>query len=175
MYHNENMDGADYTHYYLEQSGNGLSDIGRIYRRKRFYQNGRGIGSLFGGIMKSLRPIFKSSVKALGKQSYRVGKDMMKNFGKRPFKDLIKENGKLMLNNLAEQSVDQIQQFNNFKKMSNNINGFDASEMEGQYGNGTSLSFPFKSKRNAFKRKTTSKPAQSKKRVKRVKRKDIFS
>lgn len=169
------MDQDVYTRYYLEQMGNGLSGIGTLYRRRRYYQSGRGIGSLFSGIMKSLRPIFKSTVKAVGKQSLKTGKNIFKSIGKQSFKDSLKENGQRMLSALAEKGVEQIEKINSM----NNVK--DLNQMEGQEGSGTSLSFTFKNKKKGFKRKAKSSSAQYSKGAKRVRKtkkqgnKDIFS
>lgn len=175
------MDHKVYTQYYLDQSGHGLSGIGRIYRKPRYYQNGRGIGSLFAGIMKSLKPMLKSTAKAVGKQSLKAGRNIAKSMGKTSFKDSLKENGKRMLSALAEKGAEQIEKFNSM----NNIGDLNALEnMEtyenGQAGNGKSLSFTFRRKKKGFKRNAPTKLAQSSKTSKRVrkakeKHSDIFS
>lgn len=158
------MDQDVYTDYYLDQIGNGLNGIGSVYKR-RTYQNGRGIGSLFSGIMKSLKPIFSSTVKAVGKQSLKTGRAIFKSRGKQTFKEALKENGKRMLSALAEKGAEQIEKFNSM----NNIG--DMNTMETQEGNGIDMNFGPVHKKG-FKRMSTLKSRQSSKRSKRVKKKN---
>lgn len=169
------MNQRDYIEYYLDQLGNGMSGIGSVYRRPR-YQSGRGIGSLFSGIVRSLKPLMKSTAKAIGKQTLKTGKRMVRSIGKQSFKDSFKENGKRMLQALADKSVEQIEKFNNMSDPSK----MDFNEVEeGQEGSGTSLSFGFSRRKKGFKRRAKLSTDQSIKRAKRDRKKakfrDIFS
>lgn len=54
-----------YTKYYKNPSGYGLGNVGAIYRTPHIIQSGHGIGSLFAGLGKYLKPLFISGLDAL--------------------------------------------------------------------------------------------------------------
>lgn len=58
-----------YLKYYTHQAGSGVSNV---YRGAE-YQRGHGIGSFLGGLFRSVTPLLKSGVKALGKEALRSG------------------------------------------------------------------------------------------------------
>lgn len=167
------MDQDVYTQYFLgqDQLGDGLSDIGSVYKRRKYPQSGRGIGSIFSGIMKSLKPILKSTAKVVGKQSFKTGKAVLKNLGKQTLKENLRNHGKLMLAALAQKGSDQIEKFNSMKNI-DDINQMEVSELKHQLGNGTSLSFGFGNKKG-FKRKSKLNSSQFTKRSKRVNKKVV--
>lgn len=101
-----------YKQYYLRQSGGGLSDIGSLYKSPLHYQRGRGgIGNFFGSIFRHIKPFLRSGLSALSEQAVKSGTDILANVGKKPLKSVLKEQGKIALNNLAERGL------NKFKRM----------------------------------------------------------
>lgn len=72
-----------YTQYYLSQLGKGLNDIGPIYKSPIIYQRGRGgVGSLFSGIIKYLRPLFWPGLNAIKNQAMKSGTALLADVGK---------------------------------------------------------------------------------------------
>lgn len=128
-----------YLKYYQAQAGNGLSDIGQLYHiSPKFVQRGRGgIGSFFSGIFRHLKPIIKSGLRALKKQTIKSGVNIVKDLGERPIKELLVEEGKAAVDELAQKGIKKLQKL--------------------QDGNGTAHSFTFKN----IKRKLSSVNNQS--------------
>jgi hypothetical protein len=54
-----------YTRYYVNQSGGG--EMGRVYRASFRVQRGNGIGSLFRGLFRFVKPLLYSGAKAVGR------------------------------------------------------------------------------------------------------------
>lgn len=101
-----------YTQYYLNQGGSGLSDIGGFYRLPVFHQRGRGgIGNFFTGVLKYLNPFLSSGYSAIKDQALKSGSAILSEVGKKPFRNILKEQGQIAVNNLAERG------FNKIKKM----------------------------------------------------------
>lgn len=95
-----------YTQYYLTQSGRGISDIGNIYKSPGFYQTGRGgIGSFFSGLFRNLKPLVSSGFSALKEQSIKTGKDILSEIGQKPFKQILKEQGKVAATELTQRGI----------------------------------------------------------------------
>lgn len=128
-----------YLKYYQAQAGNGLSDIGQLYHiSPKFVQRGRGgIGSFFSGIFRHLKPIIKSGLRALKKQSIKTGVNIIKDLGEKPIKDILVEEGKAAVDELAQKGIKKLQKL--------------------QDGKGTAHSFTFKN----IKRKLSSTGNQS--------------
>lgn len=124
----ENMEKI-YTDYYLSQIGGGLNDIGPLYVSPRYYQQGRGVGSFLGGIFKYLKPLLYSGLEAIKKQTLKAGVNVLNDIGKRPFKDILKQQGKQAVDELTEKGMRKLQ------------------KLSEQSGNGTSYSFNFPNKR----------------------------
>ena len=61
--------------YYLHQAGRGYgdTDIGPVYSVPHFVQRGHGIGSVLTSFWRSIKPIFWSGAKTLGRESVRTG------------------------------------------------------------------------------------------------------
>lgn len=114
-----------YTDYYLSQIGSGLHDIGPLYSSPRFYQQGRGVGSFLGGVFKYLKPLLYSGLKALKKQTLKAGVNVLNDLGKRPFKDILAQQGKQAVDELTEKGMRKLQ------------------KLSEQSGSGTSYSFTF--------------------------------
>ncbi len=98
-----------YTQYYLKQSGRGLSDIGGIYKTPSFYQAGRGgIGSFFAGLYKYLKPLVSSGISALADQSIKTGTNILSEIGQKPFKQILKEQGKNAASELKQRGINKL-------------------------------------------------------------------
>lgn len=100
---------SHYAQYYLRQQGSGLADIGAIYRAPIITQRGRGgIGSFFSGAYNFLRPLFSSGVEALKSQAIKSGASILDNVGKKPFKEILKEQGKIAMEDLAFRGANKL-------------------------------------------------------------------
>lgn len=97
-----------YIQYYQRQNGGGISDVGELYHSPIFLQRGRGIGNVFKGLMKHLRPLLKSGVNALKEQSVKSANAIVQDLGNKPLKDILKEQGKLAATNLVNRSINRL-------------------------------------------------------------------
>lgn len=129
------------TNYYLSQSGNGMSDIGTLYHiHPKFYQSGSGgIGSFFSAIYRQLKPILKSGLSALKKQTIKSGTNIINEIGTKPIKEILVDQGKLAAAELTQKGVQKLRKL--------------------QDGEGTAHSFTFK-KGKGIKRKVISSASQ---------------
>lgn len=98
-----------YVHYYKNQSGAGLSDIGPLYYNQRFVQHGRGAGSFFGALYKYLKPVFFSGLNALKTQALKTGSSILEELGTRPFKEIITTHGKRAVDELGSKLKNKFQ------------------------------------------------------------------
>lgn len=119
-----------YLKYYQSQAGNGLGDIGELYHiSPKYHQRGRGgIGSFFSGIFRHLKPLMRSGLRALKKQSIKTSANIIKDLGEKPIKDIFIEEGKAAVDELAQKGIKKLQKM--------------------QDGKGTAHSFTFKNQRN---------------------------
>jgi hypothetical protein len=78
-----------YEHYYSTQKGEGLADIGAIYRGPPFVQHGHGVGSIFSGLIRYMKPLFFSGMSALKDQSLKTGQAIIRDLGNRPFENIL--------------------------------------------------------------------------------------
>lgn len=119
-----------YLKYYQNQAGNGLEDIGNLYHiSPRFHQRGRGgIGSLFSGIYRYIKPLINSGLKALKKQTIKTSVNILKDLGEKPMRDILIDEGKAAVDELAQKGIRKLQKL--------------------QDGEGTSHSFTFKNMKN---------------------------
>lgn len=98
-----------YTQYYLRQEGRGLSDIGALYHSPLINQRGRGgVGSFFSGFLKYLKPLVSSGLNALKSQALKSGSAILDDVGNKPLKEILKEQGKAAIQNLAVRGVDKL-------------------------------------------------------------------
>lgn len=95
--------------YYTSQSGGGMGDIGSIYRSPMIIQQGRGIGGMFTGLARFIRPLFASSMMALKDQAFTTGKNILKDIGHKPLNDILKEQAVATTRGLAEKAVNKVQ------------------------------------------------------------------
>ena len=75
--------------YYIRQAGGGGrgrgdTGIGPIYTIPPFVQRGHGIGSFMSGLFRTLRPIFWSGAKSLGREALRTGGKIMADIADNP-------------------------------------------------------------------------------------------
>lgn len=94
-----------YTSYYSGQLGGGLSHIGSIYVSPRVLQHGRGIGSFFASLFRTLKPLLFSGVNAIKNQALDTSKAILNDFGRKPLRNILEEQGKIALNNLSEKAI----------------------------------------------------------------------
>lgn len=97
-----------YTAYYSGQLGGGLSHIGSLYAYPRVLQNGRGLGSFFASLFRTLKPLLFSGVNAVKNQAVNTGKAILSDFGRKPLRNILEEQGKIALNNLTEKAINKI-------------------------------------------------------------------
>lgn len=99
-----------YTSYYLNQSGGGL--IGHIYKSPNTrIQRGRGLGSIFGGLMRFLRPLLKSGINAVKDQAIKSGIGVLQDIAanKKPLKGILLQRGMEARDNLRDRAMKKIQ------------------------------------------------------------------
>lgn len=99
---------SHYAQYYLRQVGAGLGDIGTLYHAPLIPQRGRGIGSFFSGAFNYLRPLFSSGLDALKNQAIKSGASILDNVGTKPLKEVLKEQGKIALQDLAMRGANKL-------------------------------------------------------------------
>lgn len=98
-----------YTDYYLKQVGRGQADIGFLYRGGRGgVQKGRGVGSFFSNLFRHLKPLFSTGLTAVAEQALNSGSTLLNEIGKKPIKQILKEQGKTAAKNLAVRSVNSL-------------------------------------------------------------------
>lgn len=77
-----------YTSYYMNQCGGG--EIGRLYVPDFLgVQRGSGLGSIFGGLIRFLKPLFMKGLSALGTQAVKTGTEILSDIGTKPIKDIL--------------------------------------------------------------------------------------
>lgn len=97
-----------YTQYYLRQQGHGLADIGPLYKGPSIYQRGSGIGNFFSGLFRNLKPLISSGLEALRDQSVKTGTAILSDVGRKPFKEILKEQGKIAVQDLTQRGVNKL-------------------------------------------------------------------
>lgn len=97
-----------YTAYYSGQLGGGLSHIGALYVSPRVLQHGRGVGSFFASLFRTLKPLLFSGVNAIKNQAVDTSKAILSDFARKPLRNILEEQGKIALNNLTEKALHKI-------------------------------------------------------------------
>lgn len=97
-----------YTNYYSSQSGGGMSHIGSLYATPRVLQHGRGVGSFFASLFRTLKPLVFSGVNAIKNQALDTSKAILNDFGRKPLRNILEEQGKHALNNLSEKAIKKL-------------------------------------------------------------------
>lgn len=97
---------AHYTAYYDNQVG---GHIHRVYVGAST-QRGHGIGSFLGGLYRAVLPLFKSGVKAIGKETLRSGMNLLDDVSNKniSFRDALKNRGNETADNLKRKAIDKI-------------------------------------------------------------------
>lgn len=95
-----------YTQYYNDQVG---GRIGRVYTGTP-HQRGHGIGSFLGGLYRTVLPLFKTGMKAIGKETIRSGFNVLDDVtnNNMNFREAFKKRGNESLDNLKRKAVDKI-------------------------------------------------------------------
>lgn len=99
---------STYVKYYSNQIGGRGANFGNLYRVSSKVQKGRGIGSIFSGLFRFLKPHLLSGLNAVKDEALRVGGEIMQNIGQKPIKELLKEKGVEGLHNLTAKAVDKM-------------------------------------------------------------------
>lgn len=100
---------SHYINYYLRQHGGGIGDIGPLYHSPYILQRGSGgIGSFFSGLWRNLSPMLSSGVSALSNEAVKSGVAVLDQVGKKPLKEVLKEQGKIAMKNLASRAADKL-------------------------------------------------------------------
>lgn len=97
-----------YVKYYTVQSGQGLADIGAIYKSVPILQQGRGIGSIFTGLTRFLKPFFINGIDALKDQAKTTGLNILKDIGNKSLQDILKEQTIATAQGLADKAVNKV-------------------------------------------------------------------
>lgn len=99
-----------YLKYYNNQigGGGGEVDFGSLFRVTPRIQRGRGIGNLFSGLFRYLKPFIYSGLNAVKGEAIRQGGNIIQNIGTKPFSELLKESGVEGLHNLSEKAVNKL-------------------------------------------------------------------
>lgn len=152
-----------YLKYYQSQAGNGLGDIGQLYHiSPKYYQRGRGgIGSFFSGIFRHLKPLMRSGLHALKKQSLKTGVNILKDLGQKPIKDIFIEEGKAAVDDLAQKGIKKLQKMQNGKGTAHSFTFKNSRSIKRQLPMSShQSSIPIKKKRTIYRKKPKNKKEQ---------------
>lgn len=96
--------------YRPSQYGDGLADIGQVYRAPTRIQRGRGIGSVFAGLWKTLKPLALSGLKVLGKQALKSSGNIIDEMttGKKNLKRVLIDEGERAMGDLTTKGFNKI-------------------------------------------------------------------
>lgn len=97
-----------------------MGDIGNLYvspyrvqagrNYSVYYSSGRGVGSIFKGILNFLTPMLKQGTKAIGSELLKGGAEVIENLGgEKSFKTLVEEQRDKRLENLQKKAINKIQ------------------------------------------------------------------
>jgi hypothetical protein len=111
-----------YIDYFMshQQVGGGIANIGQLYKSNRFHQQGfgfttiidqegQGLGSVLQHLYHLFYPIVKSGIGALGSETKKLGKNILRDIATKPITDLIKEHGNDAISNLKNKAKEEIQ------------------------------------------------------------------
>jgi hypothetical protein len=81
-----------FVQYYKRQVGHGREDIGSIYTSPYYVQRGHGLGNILAELFMTLRPLFwsgaksvgKEPIKALGRDDLRTGTNIIRDVAANP-------------------------------------------------------------------------------------------
>lgn len=100
-----------YVKYYLIQAGEGSNEdvFGPLLRFSSKYQRGRGLGGIFSGLFRYLKPILKSGLKYFGKEAIHTGADLISELVQKPVKEVLRDRSLKIVDNLRDKAVSKIQ------------------------------------------------------------------
>ena len=95
------------------QYGSGISDIGVLYRNPGIPQRGAGVGSLFGGLWKFLKPLAKT----VGKQTIKAGGNIIRDVASgKNMRDALYDQGQQAISDLSEIGINRLKKMQILKK-----------------------------------------------------------
>lgn len=100
-----------YVKYYLIQSGAGANDevFGPLIRFSPKYQRGRGLGGVFAGLLKYLRPMLSSGLKFLKTEAINTGADLLSGINnQKPIKEILRDRSLKIVDNMRDKAVNKI-------------------------------------------------------------------
>ena len=107
---------AHYIDYYNSQIGSGGSasntGINRVYIGTP-YQRGSGISSFLGGLLRSILPLFTRGVRAVGKEAWRTGINVLSDvaLNNTPVKESLRTHARESVGNLKRKAEDQLDKY----------------------------------------------------------------
>lgn len=111
------------TAYATIQTGRSLRDIGPILKNPILYQRGygnypllllyknqrgRGVGSIFSGLIRYLKPLVFKGLKSVAAEALHSGSDILENMNGTPIKEVVKNRSKQALQNLKRKAIDTL-------------------------------------------------------------------
>lgn len=108
----------------LFQKGTAMRDFGPLFKenpkyqsgygrtffpRRRYFQNGRGFGSIFTHLARYLSPLLVKGLKNIGKEAISAGSDILENKSEKSFKELMEDTGKKSFKNLKRKAMDKLE------------------------------------------------------------------
>jgi len=160
-----------YLKYYTQQAGAGISNV---YRGAAF-QRGHGIGSFLGGLFRSVTPLIRSGIKAIGKEAMKSGvgflDDMVYSV---PIKDAFKKRAKEFTGGIkrkADDGIDDLMSGSGYKKRRKTVTVQSIAKL---LATKTSKRKPKKSAKKNSKVKKKKKKTASKKKNRKNTLQDIF-
>jgi hypothetical protein len=102
---------TDLYRYYNTQSGDGLEDIGSVYKGRKFYlQSGRGFSSFFSSLWRYLQPLVHSGIDTLKTEALKTGSNILSDVvnQQKPLDQVLKMRGAEALQNLSDQTIQKL-------------------------------------------------------------------
>lgn len=168
---------SQYDQFFSQvQIGRGISDIGPIYKSRAVFQRGRGLSSVFQGLLRILRPYIASGTKALKKEGFRAASEILGKVGQgQPIRNILKEQGNKSLMNLSEKAGNKLDEIRNELLTGQGINSANPSVLDFISSLKPSKRGTTKSKRQTkVQKKPKSSTTRKKKTVKRKPSKAAF-
>lgn len=98
-----------YIKYYLSQTGGNIEEIGPLFHSAVNYQRGRGLGDIFGGLFRYIKPLLSSGINFLKNEVLSSGIGALSDIasGASP-KEVFQDRGKEALKNLRRGAVNKL-------------------------------------------------------------------
>lgn len=100
-----------YVKYYTIQSGAGFNEerFGPLLRFSPKYQRGRGLGGVFAGLLRYLRPMLSSGLKFLKTEAINTGADLLSGINQqKPIKEILRDRSLNIVDNIRDKAVNKI-------------------------------------------------------------------